>query len=585
MLRRSEKWAIALASVLIISMVIIKPSPTMHRSMNQQQHPPSVAHEAIDHLQAEDIALSTNLMLHSFTASLENWTTEDQLDHKLEDEVNNHPYIRSIAVLNEAGQVLESAGKTMDISSLPTFSTTYNALQYSHPYQEDNDAYVMVKKTLDQNKTMVGEINLGFIQSYLSEHAMIADSEGTLFMSGGEASVDFNQETQLPDGQQAITVPGLNWSIYVNSKTKSQSNPIVSQEVIVKLDPNVQPTEWATTNHHTILKENDPYLVLKTTGDEDDYIQTLHRDPDVIFAEHNYSFVNKALISQAKVEPNDEFFKPYQWNLEQIDLEEGWNYANGEDTIIAIIDSGVDPEHPDLQNKLVEGYNAIDDSSNFNDDNGHGTHVAGIAAALTNNVEGIAGVSWQSKIMPIKVLDTNGEGSSFSVARGIYWAVENGADVINMSLGDYYHSDVLYDAVEHAYNQGVTLISASGNENTDEQMYPAAYPQVVTVASVNQDKNRSFFSNYGEYVDVTAPGEHIPSTYLENQYILLSGTSMAAPHVAGLAALIHSINPSLSNEDIGNLILGNANQLGDGDYNVYYGYGEIDVNDTLSAIE
>ncbi len=589
MLRRSEKWAIALVSALIISMLIIKPAPNMHRASIHQQSTDrlnaSVSQEAIDHLQAEDLALTTNMMFHSFTTSLEEWTTREQLDRKLEEEVEQHPFIEGIALVDGTSQVIEKAGSPLHLDELPVFTTTYNAIQYSLPYQKEDQSYIMVKKALTSGNTVISEINLAFIQSFLSKHAMIADSEGTLFMSGENAQVDFNQQTSLPDGQQATTVPGLNWNIYVNSHTKSQDNPIVAEEVIVKLAPHTNVEQWASKNNHTVLKENHPYVVLQSTIEEDAYIQKLRNDEAVIFAEHNYSFVNKAVIQETKVEPNDEFFKPYQWNLEQIDIEEGWNYANGSDTTIAIIDSGVDPEHPDLQGKLVEGYNAIDDTSNAIDDNGHGTHVAGIAAALTNNVEGIAGVSWQSKIMPIKVLNTDGEGSSFSVARGIYWAVDHGADVINMSLGDYYHSDVLYDAIEYAYDQGVTLISASGNENTDDQMYPAAYPQVITVASVNQDKNRSFFSNYGDYVDVSAPGEHIPSTYLENQYILLSGTSMAAPHVAGLAALVHSTNPSLTNEEIGNLILGHANQLGDGDFNVYYGYGEIDVNDTLTSID
>ncbi len=142
----------------------------------------------------------------------------------------------------------------------------------------------------------------------------------------------------------------------------------------------------------------------------------------------------------------------------------------------------------------------------------------------------------------------------------------------------------MYDAIEYAYEKDVVLIGASGNENTGDLMYPAAYPQVITVASVNEDQNRSFFSNYGDHVDVAAPGEHIPSTYVDDQYVMLSGTSMASPHVAGLAALIRSVNPSLTNEEVGNLILGNAKQLGDGEFNVYYGYGEIDVNKTLQHL-
>ncbi|WP_054711269.1 S8 family serine peptidase [Bacillus sp. JCM 19041] len=128
------------------------------------------------------------------------------------------------------------------------------------------------------------------------------------------------------------------------------------------------------------------------------------------------------------------------------------------------------------------------------------------------------------------------------------------------------------------------MISASGNDNTDQAMYPAAYPEVITVAAVDENKNRAFFSNYGDHIDVSAPGEHIPSTYTDNQYVVLSGTSMASPHVAGLAALLKSTNPELTNDAIGDIILGTADQLGEGDYNAYYGYGEINVRNSLQQI-
>ncbi|MFF2887751.1 S8 family peptidase [Paenibacillus sp. NPDC057967] len=282
--------------------------------------------------------------------------------------------------------------------------------------------------------------------------------------------------------------------------------------------------------------------------------------------------------------PNDALYSKYQWNLPSIETEKGWNVSKGDEgVIIAVLDTGVQSSHPDLQGKLLSGTNIVDKNKAPDDDVGHGTHVAGIIGASVNNGEGVAGISWYNKIMPVKVLDSSGAGSTYSVAQGIIWAVDNGAKVINMSLGNYAQADFLHDAIKYAYERDVVLIAASGNDNTERPGYPAAYPEVFAVAATNNNKEKASFSNYGDYIDVAAPGDSIASTYPGSQYAALSGTSMASPHVAALAGLIRSANPSLSNQEVMEIMRTSARDLGTSGKDIYFGYGEIDIVKALNA--
>lgn len=283
--------------------------------------------------------------------------------------------------------------------------------------------------------------------------------------------------------------------------------------------------------------------------------------------------------------PNDVLYNRYQWNLRQIGSEQGWQLsrAEGEEVIVAVIDTGVDLTHPDIQDHLIKGYNVINPDLPPKDDVGHGTHVAGVISALVNNRLGIAGMTWTGRIMPVKVLDETGAGSTYAVAQGIIWAVDNGAKVINMSLGNYADSDFLHEAIRYAFDHDVVLVAASGNDNTNQPSYPAYYPEVFAVAASDTDKNKAPFSNYGDYIDIAAPGVNIPSTYPTNQYAALSGTSMASPHVASLAALIRSVNPSLRNTEVMELIQRTADDLGDPGTDSYFGYGLINIPKAVQA--
>jgi type VII secretion-associated serine protease mycosin len=301
------------------------------------------------------------------------------------------------------------------------------------------------------------------------------------------------------------------------------------------------------------------------------------------YIEPHYMYLTNEDTSSIEI-PNDVLFSDYQYNLPMIETNRGWNVSKGaEQVIIGVVDTGVDLNHPDLQGRLLAGYNTISPNSKPSDDVGHGTHVAGIISANVNNREGIAGMTWNNKILPVKALDQSGAGTSYSVAEGIIWAADHGAKVINLSLGNYADANFLHEAIKYAYNKDIVIVAATGNDNTERPGYPAAYPEVLSVSATNYNMERASFSNYGDYIDVMAPGESIASTYPNNQYAALSGTSMASPHVAALAGLIRSVNPKLKNTEVMDIIRGNVIDLGESGRDKYYGFGQIDVYAALQA--
>lgn len=313
---------------------------------------------------------------------------------------------------------------------------------------------------------------------------------------------------------------------------------------------------------------------------------------DPVYVEPHFLYMTNEVKTKsdpadaAAEQPNDSLYKEYQWNLPIIETNKGWHVSKGnKEVIVGVVDTGVDLTHPDLKGQLLKGYNAIDPTKPPSDDVGHGTHVAGIIGALVNNGEGVAGMTWYNKILPVKVLDDSGAGTSYSVAQGIIWAADHGAKVINMSLGNYAEASFLHDAVKYAYDKDVVLVAATGNDNTNQPGYPAAYPEVFAVSATTKSKDKASFSNYGDYVDVVAPGENIASTYMDNQYAALSGTSMACPHVSALAALIRSVNPNLKNTEVMDIMRNNVIDLGPAGRDNYFGYGQIDVVKALEAAD
>lgn len=235
-----------------------------------------------------------------------------------------------------------------------------------------------------------------------------------------------------------------------------------------------------------------------------------------------------------------------QWGMTMLGTSVAWGTSRGAGTVVAVVDSGVDADHPDLAGAVLPGINTRvnrgDTSSPGRDVNGHGTHVAGVIAARADNGEGGSGVAPEASILPIKVLDKYGGGWVSDVTEGIIWAVDHGADVINLSLGGD-DSNLIRSAVEYALGSGTVVVAAAGNEATDTPSYPAALDGVLSVAAIDSDGKPAGYSNYGSTIDLQAPGDQILSS-VPGGYETMSGTSMAAPFVSGAAALVHSAQPA-----------------------------------------
>lgn|GEM_PF-1073564 len=307
-------------------------------------------------------------------------------------------------------------------------------------------------------------------------------------------------------------------------------------------------------------------------------------NPDVEYAEPNF-------VSKISDVPNDSYY-PNQWALTKINAPQAWDISKGSPSVvIAIIDSGIDYNHPDLRDKIVSPYNSVIDSTSITsvlDDVGHGTHVAGIAAATIDNGIGIAGVGGNISIMPIKA-GYGGSFYSYDEANAIYYAVDHGARVINMSLGGTGYSYTVKNAVDYAWSHNVVVVAAAGNKGTSTPQYPAAFSSVISVAATDQSDVDASFSNWGDWIEISAPGVNIYSTTptyansFSTNYDYLTGTSMASPIVAGLAALTVSAKPTLTNHQIRGLIDTNADDIDTPGYDYYTGNGRVNAYRTLTA--
>ncbi|MGN7485129.1 S8 family peptidase (plasmid) [Priestia megaterium] len=343
-------------------------------------------------------------------------------------------------------------------------------------------------------------------------------------------------------------------------------------QIIVKFKEDVcEETQLKIHHKHkcTILDHNKEldFQVLHSKRDINTLIKIYNKLEEVEYAEPNH-------MLKAFYTPNDPFFA-YQYGPQKVQAPDAWDVTTSNGNIkIAIIDTGVQLNHPELAIKLWPGYNFVEGNLNPNDGNGHGTHVAGIAGALTENSLGIAGIAPSASIIPVRALDNSGNGTLSNIANAITYSTNAGAKVINLSLGSSQGSITLENAINHAWNQGVVIVAAAGNEASNTLTYPAAYQNVIAVASTDINDQKSDFSNYGTWVEVSAPGSAILSTYTGSYYAYLSGTSMACPHVAGLAALLAA--QGKNNVQIKNTILSTCDPVpGTG---LYWTYGRINAN-------
>ena len=362
----------------------------------------------------------------------------------------------------------------------------------------------------------------------------------------------------------------------------------VSDEIIVKFEG-----------------DEKPFRVIKVPeGKVKEKVGNYQKRADVIYAEPNY-------IAYALMVPNDPYYK-YQWHLDNpvyggIQMEKAWDIATGfPSVVVAIVDTGIAYETygkycqaPDLdQTCFVPGYDFVNNDSHPNDDNNHGTHVAGTVAQSTNNSTGVAGVAFNACLMPVKVLDRRGSGNYANVASGIRFAADNGAKVINLSLGGTSDSIALKDAVAYAYQKGVTVVAACGNDNTASCLYPATYDDyVIAVGATQYDETKAPYSNYGPSLDLVAPGGNnnldqnkdgyadgvLQQTFSSSRavcnfaYYFFQGTSMAAPHVSGVAALLLAKGNATTPDEVRAALQKTAECPGGTCPSNTYGYGLIDA--------
>src|SRR5882724_3110140 len=310
-------------------------------------------------------------------------------------------------------------------------------------------------------------------------------------------------------------------------------------------------------------------------------LTAMQNDPDIEFAERDY-------LTHACTMPND----PYvvagnEWHLAKIQALQAWNFTAGaSNVVIAILDSGINGAHPDLAGRFLPGYDFVNGDTDTTDDYGHGTAVAGTVVAAGNNGLGVAGVAYGCTVLPVKVMDAWGSESHSTIAQGIEYAVQQGARIINLSLGGDWSSMTLQNAINYAWSNNVIIVAAAGNTGGTAPQYPGACEHVLAVSASEPDDSRCWFSSYGTYVTLFAPGDNIWTTQrdLNNPYGAWSGTSFSSPVVAGVAALVLSLNPPLSNSQVVDLLRGTSDDLGPLGPDPSFAYGRVNALRAVSAV-
>ena len=293
------------------------------------------------------------------------------------------------------------------------------------------------------------------------------------------------------------------------------------------------------------------YTINVSENQIEEAIKEIQESSDVEYAEPDFYY-------QYFFTPNDPLFER-QWWLKKIEAEKSWDITKGEENVkVGILDTGIANNHNDLSSKVLRWENFSGGSPY--DTLGHGTMVGGVVSAITNNQTGVSSIGYNVKILSIKVGDKKGVKAS-EAAKAIRWAGDNKIDIINMSFGSSEKSKTIEEAIEYAWNKGVLIVAAAGNTGKTKPQYPASYPYVISVAATDQNDLKAKFSTYGSWVDISAPGQDILSTTNSGGYSSASGTSLSAPIVAGVAALVKSRFPNYSNEKIEQIICDTADKI------------------------
>ncbi|MFK4084572.1 S8 family serine peptidase [Kribbella sp. NPDC020789] len=401
--------------------------------------------------------------------------------------------------------------------------------------------------------------------------ALVAGSVVVLTGSSGQAAEPGPYRPSFPARQQT-------------AKTEFQPN-----EVIVKFKPSTtgKARTAALSRFRASGEASLTPNVVKVTGTASapELLKKVKADPTVELASLNY-------IRHIDAIPNDLYYNEDQKvYLNTIRMPQAWDVSKTAGSqIVAVLDTGVDAGHPDLVGHLVPGANTTSPNRGPIDDNGHGTMTLGIIAAAANNNAGVAGIGWNVKAMPVKVLRADGSGDDLDVVEGIDWAVAHGAKVINMSLSGGQDSTIMHDAVKRAVAKGVVVVVAAGNYGTETPRYPAAYPEVITVGATDAGGSLTDFSSYGDWVDVAAPGTDILSTGVRSMtpsqnapYWYCTGTSCSAPIVSGIAALVKNKWPAYTPEQVKARIKNLARDAGPRGTDKFYGGGVLDAYASLGG--
>ncbi|TWT27868.1 S8 family serine peptidase [Planomicrobium sp. CPCC 101110] len=376
----------------------------------------------------------------------------------------------------------------------------------------------------------------------------------------------------------AIMPTFLGVNIYAEENRPNLPEIPETDQVIVTLEEDAVNKLAESETLATTGGEADQLVTIEVPENEsiDAFIEDLEKQKDVKSVEPDF-FVKLDYVA------DDPDLIDFQYHHKSIGTARAWDITLGSpEVIVAIIDDGIDLNHIDLKNQIVSHHNMVEGKTFTKGE--HGTHVAGIIAGVVNNKAGGAGVAPKTKIMAIDVFDRDYALIS-DIVEGIYKAVDGGADVINMSLGSYAPSTALETAVQYAYNKGVVVVAAAGNDALSDSHYPSSYKNVISVASTTSEDKQSDFSNYGPTVDLAAPGTDIFSTLPNNAYGWMSGTSMASPVIAGVAALLKAKEPLLTNKEIANRLFLTAKDLGVAGKDVKYGYGRVNTFNALKNID
>ncbi len=372
----------------------------------------------------------------------------------------------------------------------------------------------------------------------------------------------------------------------------ARSNDAVPGEVIVQFQEMVSLKKagqfLADQGYKVIGKVPEAQVILLKVpeGEEQQVIRKLLSTPLVKYAEPNYRLHAFAGHLLSPVTPNDTYWNN-QWGMRAISAPDVWGVVTGtQQVVVGIIDSGIDDMHPEFRGRILPGYDFVNHDDDPFDDYWHGTHVAGIVAAMGNNNRGVAGVAWGVKLRAYKVLDHTGYGSYYDLMSALYRAINDGVRIVNISLGGREGEDIVREAVRKAHDAGILVVAATGNESAHQVYYPAAYPGVLAVGATNIHDRHATYSNYGDEIDLSAPGGDgeaaILSTIPHDDYSYAYGTSMAAPHVAGAAALLFSLRPDLTNDQVAEILEESCDKVGQylydaNGWNQYLGHGRINL--------